>query len=82
MEGENLVNESVDIEFEASITTPEYIGASYNALQAVSDMDMALLSNEDKRRVKRIRKKALKIIDYCMCELHDCIFDTEEEDDE
>jgi len=27
-------------------------------------------------------RKALKIIDYCICELHDEIFDIEEEDDE
>lgn len=82
MEGENIVTEPIEMEFLPPTSTPEYIGASYNAIQAVSDMDLALMSNEDKRRIKRIRRKALKIIDYCICELHDEIFDTEEEDDE
>lgn len=83
MEGEGVIDEqAVEMEFLPPTSTPEYIGASYNAIQAVSDMDTALMSNEDKRRIKRIRRKALKIIDYCICELHDEIFDTEEEDDE
>lgn len=80
MEGENIVEEAIEMEFLPPTSTPEYIGASYNAIQAVSDMDTALMSNSDKERVRRIKRKALKIIDYCICELYDEIFDKDEEE--
>ena len=80
MEGENIVEEAIEMEFLPPTSTPEYIGASYNAIQAVSDMDTALMSNSDKERIRRIKRKALKIIDYCICELYDEIFDKDEEE--
>ena len=81
MEGENIVNEeAIEMEFLPPTSTPEYIGASFNAIQSVSDMDTALMSNSDKERVRRIRRKALKIIDHCICELYDEIFDKDEDE--
>ena len=81
MEGASVVEEqAVEMEFLPPTSTPEYIGASFNAIQAVADMDMALMSNSDKERVRRIRRKALKIIDYCICELYDEIFDKDNDE--
>lgn len=80
MEGENTIDETIEMEFLPPTSTPEYIGASFNAIQAVADMDTALMSNSDKERVRRIRRKAIKIIDYCICELYDEIFDKDEDE--
>jgi hypothetical protein len=64
-------------------TAGEYINSAYFALSAVSDMDFDMInamSNADGRRIKRIKRKALKIIDICLSEMYDELFENDEED--
>jgi hypothetical protein len=64
-------------------TAGEYINSAYFALSAVSDMDFDMInamSNADGRRIKRIKRKSLKIIDICITEMYDELFDNDEED--
>lgn len=68
-----------EILYEEATTTSEYIGASYNALQSVTDMDTALMSKEDAKRVHRIRRRSLRIIDHCIGILYDELFDEDTE---
>jgi len=65
--------------YEDATTTPEYIACAFNAINAVADMDTALMTNTDKDRVKRIRRKSLRIIDHCLSLLYDELFEEEEE---
>jgi hypothetical protein len=44
-------------------TAGEYINSAYFALSAVEDIDTAIISKEDEKRIKRIKRKAIKIID-------------------
>ncbi len=68
-----------EILYEEATTTFEYIRASYNALQSVTDMDTALMSKEDAKRVHRIRRRSLRIIDHCIGILYDELFDEDTE---
>ena len=58
----------------------EYINSAYFALSAVEDIDTAIISKEDEKRIKRIKRKAIKIIDICITEMYDELFDNDEED--
>lgn len=69
-------NSEVQVEF---TTREEYIGCAYNAIMAVSDMDIGLLSKTDQARIRRIRKMCLRILDDCVKEMHDELFENEEE---
>lgn len=69
------VNE-VEVEF---TTREEYIGCAYSALVAVSDLDPGLMNKMDQNRIKRIRRMCLRILDDCVKEMHDELFDNEEE---
>jgi hypothetical protein len=42
-------------------------------------MDTALMSNADRQRVQRIKRKSLAILDYCIGLLYDELFDEETE---
>lgn len=69
-------NSEVQVEF---TTREEYIGCAYNAIMAVSDMDIGLLNKTDQARIRRIRKMCLRILDDCVKEMHDELFENEEE---
>jgi hypothetical protein len=61
-------------------TAGEYINSAYFALSAVEDIDTAIISKEDEKRIKRIKRKSLKIIDICITEMYDELFENDEED--
>jgi hypothetical protein len=61
-------------------TTSEYISSAYNALAAIEDADTTLMSKEDEKRVKRIKRKCLKIIDICISEMYDELFENDDEE--
>ena len=73
----NELEQEEELVYEEATTTTEYIGASYNALQSISDMDTALMSKEDAKRVHRIKRRSLRIIDHCLGILYDELFDEE-----
>lgn len=61
-------------------STGEYINSAYFALSAVEDIDTAIISKEDEKRIKRIKRKSIKIIDICITEMYDELFENDEED--
>lgn len=72
---------TTEAEIEIEYTTrEEYIGCAYSAIVAVSDMDIGLMNKTEQARVKRIRRMCLRILDECVKEMHDEIFENEEED--
>jgi len=80
MEREGTLEEQEqEIIYEEPTRTSEFIASAYNALNSVAEMDTALMTNTDKDRVKRIRRKSLRIIDHCLSLLYDELFDEEEE---
>lgn len=58
----------------------DYINSAYFALSAVEDIDTAIISKEAEKRIKRIKRKSIKIIDICITEMYDELFENDEED--
>ena len=75
----NELEQEEEILYEEATTDIEYIGASYNALQSTLLIDTALMSKEDAKRVHRIKRRALRIIDHCLGILYDELFDEDTE---
>jgi bacterioferritin (cytochrome b1) len=76
-EGEAEMLEEGIVEF---TTAGDYINSAYFALSAVDDIDTAIISKEAEKRIKRIKRKSIKIIDICITEMYDELFDTDEDD--
>lgn len=64
MEGEVIFTSSHD-----------YIASAVQALGAVDEMDTALMSKADDRRVNRIKKQSIKLLAYYINELYDETFE-------
>jgi hypothetical protein len=84
-EKEKLPNEATqELNTEEGIveftSASEYIASAYYALASVEDSDTALMSKEGEKRVKRIKRKCLKIIDICISEMYDELFESDDED--
>lgn len=84
---ENLTTASTESEaemleegFVEFTSAGEYINSAYFALSAVEDIDTAIISKEDEKRIKRIKRKSIKIIDICITEMYDELFENDEED--
>jgi len=73
---EEELPEELDVEY---TTRSDYISAAYFAISSVEGMDTQIMTREDSKRIKRIIRKSIKIIDDCIGEMHDELF---EEDDE
>jgi hypothetical protein len=54
-------------------TAIDYITAAYYALDAAESANM--MTKEGQMRMNRIKRKCLRIIDHCIGELYDEIFD-------
>lgn len=74
--GEEKADEP-EVEF-ITVSDTEYILAASQALDAVEAANP--LTNEDSRRIKRIQRKALAIIDHCISEMYKEIFDDPSEE--
>lgn len=61
-------------------TTSEYIHSACLALSAMSELDPMIMSKADELRWKRIRRKSMKIIDICVSEMYDELFEEDSED--
>lgn len=65
-----------EVEYEGEYTSPiEFISAAYYSMAAVDDLDMQIMNETERRRVKRIRWKSIKMIDYALSMLYDELFD-------
>lgn len=73
-----LGTDEAELEIEYT-TREEYIGCAYSAMLAVSDIDTGLLNKVEQNRVRRIRRMCLRILDDCVKEMHDELFETEED---
>jgi len=81
--GKDEVNDSNLDEVEVELTTrSEYIQAAYFAISSVEGVDTGLLSKEAARRIRRIIRKSIDIIDDCITELHDELFEPEPDEDD
>jgi len=69
--------ETVEVEY---TTRSEYIQCAYFAISAVVDMDTGLMNGEEKKRAKRIIRKSLMIIDDCITEMFDELYESDEDD--
>jgi len=69
--------EAVEVEY---TTRSEYIQCAYFAISAVADMDTGLMNGEEKKRVKRIIRKSLMIIDDCITEMYDELYEDDDDD--
>lgn len=60
----------------------EYIASAYYALAAVLDMDEMQYGKDSivQQRIKRIKRKSLKIIDICISEMYDELFENTDEE--
>lgn len=77
--------EEEEIIYEDSATSYEVIMAANAAIQAVSDIDEALagaMSKEDGKRIARVKKKALRMLDWGVGEIYDSIYDNGKELDQ
>jgi len=79
---ENLTTEAEMLEegIVEFTTAGDYINSAYFALSAVEDIDTAIISKEAEKRIKRIKRKSIKIIDIFITEMYDELFDTDEDD--
>ena len=79
-----VVNEELEEELEEEVevettTRSDYITAAYFAISSVEGMDTQIMTREDSKRIKRIIRKSIKIIDDCISEMHDELFEEDEE---
>jgi hypothetical protein len=80
---EDSVQETEENELDLQVdftTSHDYIASAFQAINAVDDIDTALLSKSDEMRIKRIRRKSLLIIESCINELYSELFESEDED--
>lgn len=63
-------------------TREEYISGAFYYISAVDGMDELLMSKEDARRIRRIRRKCLRIIDECVNEMFDELFEIDEDNED
>ena len=73
------IEEDVELEY---TTRTDYITCAYSAISAVEGMDTQIMSKEDAKRIKRIIRKSLMIIDDCITEMYDELFERNEEEDD
>jgi len=66
----------VDVEY---TTRADYISCAYYAIASVEGLDTGIMTKEDAKRIKRILRKSLRIIDDCINEMHDELFEDEED---
>jgi hypothetical protein len=66
----------LDVEY---TTRADYIACAFYSISAVEGLDTGLMTKEDAKRIKRILRKSLRIIDDCINEMHDELFEDEED---
>lgn len=77
------IKEETEIEQEIEVeytTRLDYIQGAYFCLSAVEDLDCAIMNKEDEKRIKRIRRKSIKILDDCLNEMYSELFESDDED--
>lgn len=63
-------------------TNHEYITCASMAWQMVDEIDTAILNKTDERRVKRMKRQALRIVSVCLNEMYEELFDDNNDEPE
>lgn len=71
------VEQIMDVEY---TTRTDYISCAFYAISSVEGLDTGIMTKEDAKRIKRIMRKSLRIIDDCINEMHDELFEEDTED--
>ena len=66
----------IDVEY---TTREDYISCAYYAISSVEGLDTGIMNKEDAKRIRRIMRKSLRIIDDCINEMHDELFEDDNE---
>jgi len=56
-------------------TIMDYVTAAAAAWQMVDEIDTAILNKTDERRVRRMKRQALRIMSVCLNDLYEELFD-------
>lgn len=73
-----IVDPTNELEFEMSLSTAhDYIASAYQAMCSVAELDTQIMSKEDELRIKKMKRKCILIIDNCIDELYNEIFEEE-----
>jgi len=73
--------DKIEEEIEVELTSrADYITSAYFAISSVEGLDTQIMSKEDAKRVKRILRKSLMIIDDCITEMFDELYENDTED--
>lgn len=63
-------------DYEIQYTTlSEAIHGAHAAISAVCDMDTAIMTKQDEKRIYRIKRKSIRIIDKCIADIYAEIFE-------
>lgn len=82
---EQEVTEDVgeEMEYEVEFTTrAEAVHSACAAIGACQDFDLGLLNPTQAKRIKRIKRKSLRIIDVYIGEIYDEMFEDENNEDD
>ena len=70
------LEESFEFEY---TTRTDYVSCAYYSISAVEGIDLLLLTKDEARKIKKIIKKSIRIIESCINEMHDELFEDEED---
>lgn len=71
------LTEEIELEY---TTRSDYISAAYFAISSVEGIDTQIMSKEDAKRIKRIMRKSIMIIDDCIGEMYNELYEDDTED--
>jgi hypothetical protein len=72
-DGDEFLDDEFEVVQEVGNTAIDYISAAYYALDAAESANM--MTKDGQVRMNRIKRKCLRIIDHCVSELYDELFD-------
>lgn len=78
-DGQDSHDEEEELEYEFT-SRIEAIHCATNAISAASEM--TIMTKLDEKRIQRIKRKSLRIIDHCIGEIYDELFFEENETNE
>ena len=80
MADELNIGDGQEQEIEIEITSDyEYLNGAINALDALSEVDTAMVPDRQQRGIRRARKQAIDIIIYLIDNWHNELFDNGED---
>ena len=77
-DGDELDDQEFEVVEEIGNTAIDYISAAYYALDAAESANM--MTKDGQMRMNRIKRKCLRIIDHCVSELYDELFNDDNEE--